>query len=209
MRFLFGRREKSDETPEKSSFLIVGLGNPGIEYRSSRHNVGFMVIDQLAKELGIKLSKYQFKALVGSQLQDGDKWIFAKPQTFMNLSGTAVGSLVKFYKVPMEHLMIIHDDIDLPIGTIRIRPKGGSAGQKGVNSIIERLGTQDFPRLRVGIGRPNGQRIAANYVLADFQKSEKALVDELLDKCTEAVKTFIQSGLDIAMNQYNGEIDKE
>jgi PTH1 family peptidyl-tRNA hydrolase len=209
MRFLFRRREKIEETLEKSPFLIVGLGNPGIEYRSSRHNVGFMVIDRLASELGIKLGKYQFKALTGSQIRDGQKWIIAKPQTFMNLSGTAVGSLVKFYKVPMDHLMIIHDDIDLPIGTIRIRPKGGSAGQNGVNSIIERLGAQDFPRLRVGIGRPSGQRTAANYVLADFQKSEKAIVDDLLDKCTEAVKTFVHSGLDAAMNRYNGEIDKE
>jgi PTH1 family peptidyl-tRNA hydrolase len=105
--------------------------------------------------------------------------------------------------------MVIHDDIDLPMGTIRIRPKGGSAGQKGVNSVIEKLRSQDFPRLRVGIGRPSGQRTAANYVLADFQKNEKAILDELLDKCAEAVKTFLNSGLDTAMNRYNGEIVKE
>jgi len=209
MRLLFKRREKEEDTLEASPFLIVGLGNPGIEYRSSRHNVGFMVIDRLANELGIKLSKYQFKSLVGSHCQKGQKWMIAKPQTFMNLSGIAVGSLVRFYKVSMDHLMIIHDDIDLPFGTIRIRPKGGSAGQNGVNSIIERLGTQDFPRLRVGISRPSGQRTAANYVLADFQKNQKALVDELLDKCVEAIKTFVYSGLDTAMNRYNGEIDKE
>jgi peptidyl-tRNA hydrolase, PTH1 family len=208
MRFLFGHKEKSEE-PSTPPYLIVGLGNPGVEYRSNRHNVGFMVIDRLANDMSVKLGKYQFKAQIGSQIQEGQKWILAKPQTFMNLSGIAVGSLVKFYKVPMEHLMIIHDDIDLPIGTIRIRPKGGSAGQNGVNSIIERLSTQDFPRLRVGIGRPSGQRSAANYVLADFQKSEKAIVDELLDRCAEALKTFVHSGLDTAMNRYNGEIDKE
>jgi PTH1 family peptidyl-tRNA hydrolase len=208
MRFLFGHREKNEES-STTPYLIVGLGNPGEEYRSSRHNVGFMVIDRLAYDLGVKLGKYQFKALTGSAIQNGQKWILAKPQTFMNLSGVAVGSLVKFYKVPMDHLLILHDDIDLPIGTIRIRPKGGSAGQNGVNSVIERLGTQDFPRLRVGIGRPSGQRTAVSYVLADFQKSEKDLVNELLGRCAEAVKTFVHSGLDTAMNLFNGEIDKE
>lgn len=208
MRFLFGHREKIDEA-SLPPYLIVGLGNPGLEYRSNRHNVGFMVIDRLANDLGVKLGKYQFKALTGSQIKEGKKWIIAKPQTFMNLSGTAVGSLIKFYKIPLDHLLVIHDDIDLPMGTIRIRPKGGSAGQNGMNSIIGRLGTEDFPRMRVGIGRPSRQRTAANYVLADFQKNEKIILDGLLDKCSEAVKTYVQSGLDAAMNRYNGEIDKE
>ena len=135
--------------------------------------------------------------------------MLVKPQTFMNKSGFAVRALMDFYKLQPAEVWVVHDDIDLPIGTIRIRPKGGSAGQNGVNSIIERLGTQDFPRLRVGIGRPSGQRTAANYVLADFQKSEKNIVDELLDQCAEAVKIFVHSGLDTAMNRYNGEIDKE
>jgi PTH1 family peptidyl-tRNA hydrolase len=131
----------------------------------------------------------------------------AKPQTYMNNSGQAVGALVKFYKIPLANVMIAHDDVDLPFGTIRIRPGGSSAGQKGIASIIASLGTQDFSRLRMGVGRPPGSKVAAAYVLQEFSRSEEALLPEVLDRAADAVLTFVTDGLDTAMNRYNGVVD--
>jgi PTH1 family peptidyl-tRNA hydrolase len=139
------------------TFLIVGLGNPGREYRENRHNVGFMLVDRLAVKLNARFTRLQSKALVASATYQERKIILAKPQTFMNLSGQSVQGLVHFYKLPLTNLLIAHDDLDLPPGTIRIRPDGGSAGQKGMVSILERLGTDEFARVRLGIGRPPGQ----------------------------------------------------
>lgn len=187
-------------------FLLVGLGNPGREYRGNRHNVGFMTIDRLSEVLGIKIGKVQSKALVGNGLWQGRKIILAKPQTYMNLSGGAIGSLQRYYKVPFEQLIVAHDDLDLPVGTLRLRPGGGSAGQKGVESTINQLGTQSFPRLRIGIGRPPGQMDAATYVLQDFTKFDQEILQITLDRAVEAVKVFILEGLDAAMNQFNGSI---
>ena len=195
--------------PEKTSFLIVGLGNPGREYRETRHNVGFMVVDLVGLDFGIQLSRLQSRALVGSGTWKGRKVILAKPQTYMNLSGQAVSSLVRFYKIPFEDLLVVHDDLDLAVGTLRIRPGGGSAGQKGLASIIQQLGTEEFPRLRVGIGHPQGQRDVADYVLDSFFSSEKDLVLEVLDRAVEAVKDFILYGINHAMNQFNGSLEKE
>jgi peptidyl-tRNA hydrolase, PTH1 family len=145
-------------------YLMVGLGNPGREYRTNRHNIGFMLVDHLAARLSVSFSRLESKALVTKAEYQGRRLVLAKPQTFMNLSGQAVGTLVRFYKVPLAQLMVCYDDVDLPLGQIRIRPDGGSAGQKGMGSIIERLGTQQFPRLRLGIGRPPGRMDAAAYV---------------------------------------------
>ncbi|HVP20392.1 MAG TPA: aminoacyl-tRNA hydrolase [Anaerolineaceae bacterium] len=195
--------------PEKTSFLIVGLGNPGREYRETRHNVGFMVVDLVGLDFGIQLSRLQSRALVGSGTWKGRKVILAKPQTYMNLSGQAVSSLVRFYKIPFEDLLVVHDDVDLAVGTLRIRPGGGSAGQKGLASIIQQLGTEEFPRLRVGIGHPQGQRDVADYVLDSFFSSEKDLVLEVLDRAVEAAKDFILYGINHAMNQFNGSLEKE
>ena len=149
------------------TYLIIGLGNPGREYRQTRHNVGFMFVDRLTVKLNARFTRLQSRALVASAHFQERKIILAKPQTFMNLSGQSVQGLMHFYKLPLENLLIAHDDLDLPVGTIRIRPDGGSAGQKGMLSIIERLGTADFPRLRVGIDRPPGRMDAAAYVLQD------------------------------------------
>ncbi len=190
-------------------YLVIGLGNPGREYRETRHNIGFMVIDQLCKVLGISMTRMQSRALVALGTLEGQKIILAKPQTFMNLSGQAVGGLVHFYKVPLDHLIIAHDDIDLPLGTLRLRPGGGSAGQKGMESIIQQLGTQNFSRLRLGVGRPPGQKEAANYVLQSFSRSEQELVDLVLERATAAVRTFIRDGLNTAMNQYNGNLQEK
>jgi len=198
--------EQHTSQPPEFPFLLVGLGNPGREYRGNRHNVGFMTVDRLSEVLGIKIGKVQSKALVGNGLWQGRKIILAKPQTYMNLSGDAIGSLQRYYKVPLEQLIVAHDDLDLPVGTLRLRPGGGSAGQKGVESTINQLGTQSFPRLRIGIGRPPGQMDAATYVLQDFNKADQEILQIALDRAVEAVKVFILEGLDAAMNQFNGSI---
>jgi len=190
------------DTP--APYLIVGLGNPGREYRLTRHNIGFLLVDRLAEKLSVSFSRVESKALVTKAEYSGSKLILVKPQTYMNLSGQAVGSLLNFYKVPRQNLLVAYDDVDLPLGTIRIRPGGGSAGQKGMASIIERLGSQEFPRLRLGIGRPPGRMQAADYVLQEFSKADAEFLPILLDRGVEAVQAFVTHGLNEAMNQYNG-----
>lgn len=187
-------------------FILVGLGNPGREYRGNRHNVGFMTIDRCSEAFAIKITKVQAKALVGTGQWDGRKIILVKPQTYMNLSGDAIGSLLRYYKVPLTQLIVAHDDLDLPVGALRLRPGGGSAGQKGIASTINKVGTQNFPRLRIGIGRPPGQMEAADYVLQDFSKGDQEIMNPTLDRAVEAIKVFIRDGLDAAMNQFNGTI---
>lgn len=196
-------------SPESSTYLLVGLGNPGREYRDTRHNVGFQAVDRLCASFGIKLTRLQSKALIGTGLWEGRKIVLAKPQTFMNLSGQAIASLLRFYKIPLSQLLVFHDDIDLPVGTVRIRPGGGSAGQRGLASTIQQLGTQDFPRLRIGVGRPPGQMQAADYVLQNFMPADQELITVVLDRAVEAARTFVRDGLDKAMNLYNGVIPKE
>lgn len=190
---------------QKVPYLIIGLGNPGRQYQNTRHNVGFMIIDRLAGRLGVSFSRLESKALVTKGDYQDDRLVLAKPQTFMNLSGQAVGALVKFYKVPLEQILVVYDDADLPLGTLRMRPGGGSSGQKGMASILERLGTQDVPRLRFGIGRPPGRMPASAYVLQDFGKDELEILPGLLDRSVDAVLAFVREGLDAAMNQYNGQ----
>ncbi|HEY5157161.1 MAG TPA: aminoacyl-tRNA hydrolase [Anaerolineales bacterium] len=187
-------------------FLIVGLGNPGREYRETRHNIGFLLMDRLAVNLNARFTRLQSKALVASTTYQERKIILAKPQTFMNLSGKSVQGLIHFYKLPFTNILIAHDDLDLPPGTIRIRPDGGSAGQKGMSSILERLGTDEFPRLRLGVGRPPGQMQAPDYVLQDFSNGERTLISETLNRAMEAALTFVTEGLNAAMNKYNGSV---
>jgi PTH1 family peptidyl-tRNA hydrolase len=192
-----------------NTFLIVGLGNPGREYKDNRHNVGFMLIDRLSVRLNARMSRVQAKALVGSVNYEGDKLILAKPQTYMNLSGQSIQGLARFYKLPLENMLVAHDDLDLPFGTIRVRPGGGPGGQKGVASAIERLGTKDFRRLRIGIGRPPGRMDPAAYVLQDFAQGDLSLLSEILDHSADAVLTFITEGLNAAMNKFNGDIQTQ
>lgn len=186
------------------TYLIIGLGNPGREYRETRHNVGFMVLDRLTVLLKTRFTRMQSRALVASAIYQERKIILAKPQTFMNLSGQSVQGLLHFYKLPLENLLIAHDDLDLPIGTIRLRPDGRSAGQKGMTSTIQRLGTDEFPRLRLGIGRPPGQMQAPDYVLQDFSNSDLTIVSETLNRAVEAALMWVTDGLEAAMNKYNG-----
>lgn len=194
--------EREQETTQ-FPFLIVGLGNPGRQYQDNRHNIGFKVIDHLAQRLEISFSRVMFRALTTDIRYQGRRILLAKPQTYMNESGQSVGSLVRFYKVPLEQLLVIHDDVDLPFESLRMRPKGGSAGQKGMASVIERLGTQDFPRLRVGVGRPPGRMLAAAYVLQDFDRDEKEILPQILERAAEASLEFILEGINSAMNKFN------
>ena len=191
------------------SYLIAGLGNPGREYKDTRHNIGFMVADRLAAELGIRVGRLQQKALVGNGVYLGSKVIIAKPVTYMNLSGQAVTSLLRYYGIEQENFLVVHDDLDLPFGVLRLRPGGGSAGQKGMQSIIEQAGTQEFARLRCGIGRPPGQMEAAAYVLQPFSTQDQAELPVVLDQAVKAIMVFIEFGIDEAMNQFNGPTIKE
>ena len=184
-------------------YLIAGLGNPGREHRNNRHNVGYMLLDRLADRLGEQFTRVESKSLVTKTDFGGNRLVLAKPQTFMNNSGQAVGSLLRYYKIPFENLMVVNDDVDLDLGTLRIRKSGGSAGQKGLASIIDRLGSQEFPRMRLGIGRPPGRMDAAAYVLRDFSKVELPLLDEVLSYGVDAVLMFITQGVEAAMNRYN------
>ena len=190
----------------KENTLIVGLGNPGLAYRHNRHNVGFMVADALADKLEIPLKRVKFKAQIGNGKLEDIPIIIAKPLTFMNNSGEAVAPLVRYFKVPLERLLVIHDDMDLPLGTLRMRPSGGSAGHNGMLSIFDKLGTNAIPRLRVGIGRPPGRMDPADYVLQDFPKGDEELLKMVIAQACEAALAFITTGLEKAMNTYNGEV---
>jgi PTH1 family peptidyl-tRNA hydrolase len=194
----------------ENTFLIVGLGNPGREYRETRHNIGFMLVDRLAFRLNTSFRRLQFKALVATGTYAGNKVILAKPQTFMNLSGQAVSALARFHKLPPANLMVAHDHLDLPFGAIRIRPDGGAGGQRGMESIIERLGTPEFPRIRLGIGRPPGQMDPAAYVLQDFPDGDAVSLSQTLERAADAVFTWMEGGIDAAMNRFNArETDSE
>jgi PTH1 family peptidyl-tRNA hydrolase len=185
-------------------YLVAGLGNPGRDFENNRHNVGFMLLNRLAARFGERFGQVESKALVCKVSYLGERTILVKPQAYMNRSGMPVSAILRFYKVPLENLLVAYDDVDLPLGTLRMRPIGSSAGQKGMQSIIERLGTEEFPRLRIGTGRPPGKKEAADYVLEDFPAEESQLLDETLDRAVQAVLTFLEFGLERAMNLYNG-----
>lgn len=183
--------------------LVVGLGNPGREYRDNRHNVGFMLLDRLAVKLEARFSRLQSQALVAPCAYEGRRIILAKPQTFLNLSGRAVKGLMRFYKLPLQALLVAYDDLDLPPGVLRLRPDGSSAGHRGMESIIEHLGTDRFSRLRLGIGRPPGRMEAREYVLQDFTEEEMKIISETLKRAVDAVLTWATAGLETAMNRFN------
>jgi PTH1 family peptidyl-tRNA hydrolase len=193
------------QTSGEDRYLIVGLGNPGRGHLYNRHNAGFMVADRLAARHSIDLRRVQSKAIVGSGRIAGRPVTIAKPQTFMNLSGEAVGALANFYKIPSGRLLVIYDELDIPFGAIRLREKGGAGGHNGMRSIIQRLGN-DFPRLRLGIGRPPGRMDPAAYVLQNFAGDELPLVSDMLAAAVEAVESFIADGIDIAMSRFNGPV---
>lgn len=187
--------------------MIVGLGNPGPKYAFNRHNIGFQTIERFARRHALPLDKMQTKALIGQGwVQSGElrqKILLAKPLTYMNASGEAVAALARFYQVEPIDILAIHDDLDLDSGKLRLRPGGGSGGQNGVKSIIQQLGTQEFARLRVGIGRPPGRMDAANYVLQDFSAAEEDLFGPLRERICDAIESWLFEGIVSAMNKYN------
>ncbi|MGA2111278.1 MAG: aminoacyl-tRNA hydrolase [Anaerolineales bacterium] len=186
---------------------VVGLGNPGRQYLRNRHNIGYRVAERVAQQLQARFSRKGFHCLLASASAEGKAVLLAKPQTFMNASGQAVEALVRFHAIPYERLLVCCDDIDLPFGTLRLRPMGGSGGQKGMQSIISALGTEEFPRLRIGIGHPPEDMDPAAYVLQDFAPQEEEKLGEIVGRAAEAVDVFIRSGLQAAMNRYNGDPD--
>ncbi len=183
--------------------MIVGLGNPGPRYARNRHNVGFQIVDELAAKHGLSFEKRQFKALIASGVIDGQRVLLVKPQTFMNLSGEAVQPLAHYYKIDLPDLMVVFDDMDLPLGVIRLRPFGGAGGHNGMKSIIQRLGSNRFPRLRVGIDRPPGRMDPAAYVLQDFNPEEEEIMVQVRDRAVRALETWLTEGIDAAMNAFN------
>jgi len=187
------------------TFLLIGLGNPGREYKDTRHNFGFMLIDRIAVRLNARGMKVHSKAIVTDAMYEDRKLILAKPQTYMNLSGQSVQGLVHFYKIPITKIMVLSDDLDIPFGTIRIRAAGGPGGQRGLSSVIESLGTKDFPRLRLGIGRPPGKMDPANFILQNFSRDEMKSISEILDAGSDAVLEFVSKDLNAAMNKFNGD----
>lgn len=185
------------------TFLIVGLGNPGRSYRANRHNAGFMAVDRWAVSLGVSFSRSQSDALVTDTRLDGHRIILAKPQTYMNLVGRSVQALYRYFRIAEDKLLVVCDDLDLPLGTLRLRPGGGTAGHKGMGSILEHLGTPDFPRLRLGIGRPPGRMDPADYVLQDFKAEELPALETMLDHAVECLHAHVVDGIQSAMTRFN------
>ena len=183
--------------------MIVGLGNPGSRYQHNRHNVGFQIVDELAAAHDLSFDKRQFKAKIASGWIREQRVLLVKPQTFMNASGEAVQPLVAYYKIELEDLIVVYDDLDLPVGKLRLRPFGGAGGHNGMKSIIQRLGSNQFPRLRVGIGRPPGRMDPADYVLQDFSDDQEAIMVQVRDRARRALERALEAGIERAMNEFN------
>jgi len=187
--------------------MVVGLGNPGSRYRNTRHNVGFEVIACLANRHGAENSKLKFEAEIAEIRLADEKTLLVAPQTYMNLSGRSVRKVVDFFQLPLENLLVVCDDMNLDVGRLRFRGSGTAGGQKGLNSIISHLGTQEFSRLRLGIGRPPGQIEATNYVLGRFRGENVERIDQAVSLAAAGVEMWVNQGLDAAMNRFNAPRD--
>lgn len=184
-------------------FIVVGLGNPGDKYKATKHNVGFMAIDYLADKANIPLNKIKFKSLYGEGNIANQKVILAKPQTYMNLSGESVLELMNYYKVPIENLIVVYDDIDLDVGRIRIRPKGSSGTHNGMKSIIYLLQSDNFIRVRIGIGKQPSYMDLGNYVMGKFHGDETLAIEAAITNTCSAIEEIIKNGINSSMNKYN------
>jgi PTH1 family peptidyl-tRNA hydrolase len=174
--------------------LVVGLGNPGKEYEATRHNVGWQVLDRVARELSISFSRTKFNAIYGEFPSEHGKVFFIKPTTYMNRSGESVAQFVKFFKIKPSEVLLVYDDLDLPLGVVRLRLKGSSGGHRGVESVIQALGTSEIPRLRVGIGRPERKEEVVSYVLSPFRKEELPTLESALERATECIVEIVKKG---------------
>ncbi len=184
-------------------FLIVGLGNPGPRFARNRHNVGFQVVDLLAHQHHLVFQRAEFRAAVAAGALADRRVLLAKPQTFMNLAGQAVAPLARFYKIPLSQILVLYDELDLPLGRLRFRPEGGSGGHNGMKSLVDSLGTQAFARLRIGIDRPPGKMDPAAYVLQDFSSDQEIEMAFCRPRAAEGVVTWLREGIAAAMNKYN------
>lgn len=183
--------------------IIVGLGNPGKDYKNTRHNVGFMTVDKIAEELNVDIVKTKFKAVYGETNYKGEKVMLVKPVTYMNESGIAVRDIMNFYKISPEDLVVIYDDIDIDFGDIRIRKKGSAGSHNGMKSIIYQIQSEDFPRIRIGIGEKHKNQDLAKFVLSNFSKEEKEIIDNTVEEGGKAALDIIDNGVDHAMNNFN------
>lgn len=186
--------------------MIVGLGNPGSKYNDTKHNIGFMAVERIVKNLDVNFTEDKnFKAEIGSDFINGEKIYFIKPTTFMNNSGIAVKALLTYYNISIKDMIIIYDDLDMEVGKIRFRQKGSAGGHNGIKSIIAHLGTQEFDRIKVGIGRPNGRMTVINHVLGKFDKNDEIMILNTLDKVDNAVNYYLQTNdFQKTMQKYNG-----
>ncbi|NOJ80162.1 aminoacyl-tRNA hydrolase [Myxococcus xanthus] len=186
--------------------LIVGLGNPGREYERHRHNIGFMVVEALLSRARAELNQEKFAAKVGQGTLAGERVLFVEPQTFMNLSGRSVAEAARFFKVPVTDVLVIHDELDLPLGRLQLKAGGGSGGHNGLKSIVSSLGDEGFIRLRFGIGKPEGPNArerVSGYVLSNFDDGERREMDALIDRAMDMTELWIREGLSVAMNRFN------
>ena len=190
--------------------LIVGLGNPGIEYQFTPHNLGFLAVDRIAEQCGVVVNNRHCRALTGRARIGNEDVVLAKPDTFMNLSGMSVRELIEKYEAqPESDLVLLYDELDLPFGTLRVRPRGRSAGHNGVESVIGALGTQEFTRIRMGVAPDHPVGDGARYVLSQFKKAQYPVVDQVLDAAAEAVKVILAEGVQAAMNRFNRKAEEE
>ena len=191
-------------TSQGVTWLVVFLGNPGAKYNGTRHNAGFMAADAMAKEFNIAINKLRFKALTATVTIGGEKVLLMKPQTYMNLSGEAVGQAAKFYKISPERIIVVSDEVAMPIGKLRIRKSGSAGGHNGLKDIIRHLGTQDFPRIRMGVGAaPHPDYDMADWVLSTFKNKDAEDMQDLAERVSKAVQCYITEGPDRAMNKFN------
>ena len=184
-------------------YLIVGLGNPENEYANTRHNMGFDTINEIAKNNNINITKSKFKGLYETGIIQGKKVILLKPQTYMNLSGESIKEICDFYKIESKDIIVIYDDIDIEKGKIKLRKKGGPGSHNGMKSVVQELGTTEFPRVRVGIGQPEFKSDMINYVIGKVPEEEQKVLHEGVKRAAEAVEEIVKNGIDIAMNKFN------
>lgn len=188
----------------KLTWIVAGLGNPGLEYENTRHNAGFLTMDELAKQCGVKLDQMKFKSDCGEAMLGEVSCLLMKPTTYMNLSGDAIAAAANFYKIPPEQVLVIYDDISLPPGKLRLRRKGSAGGHNGIKSIIAQLGTEEFPRIRVGVGaKPNPQYDLADWVLSKFSEEDMTALQPALEHAADAAKKIVSGDMNGAMNLYS------
>ncbi len=188
----------------KLTWIVAGLGNPGLEYENTRHNAGFLTMDELAKQCGVKLDQMKFKSDCGEAMLGEVRCLLMKPTTYMNLSGDAIAAAANFYKIPPEQVLVIYDDISLPPGKLRLRRKGSAGGHNGIKSIIAQLGTEEFPRIRVGVGaKPNPQYDLADWVLSKFSEEDMKALQPALEHAADAAKKIVSGDMNGAMNLYS------